>query len=843
AVVHYPFGTCEVRIEQRDDALLWHWRASNATDEQQLVMIAFELELPSPKGLRLYAGAQTLALNDKDQRRRWDSAIERIPLAAVYGRRGGVAMGLAADEFHSEWIPELTVRDGAATASQTIRIVLDPRGDYEGTFVLFGFSPKYAERAAVARYQWLYPAIFKRRADVDPRIFGISASYQAWKLNDAETTRLTRASWDWCINPYRRNGDIADTERFWGYQPIRPMPKASAVSRSVWLARQKEQFERGRWCNVAMMYYHISGTWAESQLAAEFPDALITAKQSDGIVYRQMWGPPQDDAQAMFSYQTSYGSFIRDGLREVAQRLPISGFAFDSPNPQLTYRGPALARIKHKSWDKRGPYVANAVAVAKLQDEVANLTNATGYRLGTVTNINSMQHWLTSFHTDAAIIEGNPWRKEPPFPLQHRYGMGEKGLSWWEGYHAQQLLDLSAISDEGFRDAIRGLADYTALRSIYAGVLYQHYFSAGVEYLTRLLPLMVELNDAIWQPVPGFLADRDDLWPARYGRGPRTYLALGNPTSDAVTTTLTIFPDELDLQPGAIFADYYGKPTDNRLTDPQTTQIRVTIPSRKPKVLEYVFTAPGLQAADVTQHSDATSLTVRARLTPGNQQGIAIALALPLERRGFALRTVRAGDTMLEPRAEGRQAMVTLPAGATTVEAVYHARWTDLTQEQILAARMLDESLKPQMRLVIDRSDSSRFLADRLVQFYRSYIAYRQNLDGLKVDLRGYTRQRDRLDVGIAIEADASLPAHTILLVSGRTLPDVPQAVTGPFLSGTDGGLVLRGRSAEELETVLYNYMNTLSATRYRDWYGVMQGSSAKVQLVPMVDADKEIFR
>ena len=72
------------------------------------------------------------------------------------------------------------------TMALQIRIVLDVGGAYDGNFALFGTSGKYAERTALQAWYDLYPASFKRDPAVDQRIYGVSASYLAWKRQEPD---------------------------------------------------------------------------------------------------------------------------------------------------------------------------------------------------------------------------------------------------------------------------------------------------------------------------------------------------------------------------------------------------------------------------------------------------------------------------------------------------------------------------------------------------------------------------------------------------------------------------------------------------------------------------------
>lgn len=841
--VTYSFGVCAIRLIPTDKAVLLKWDVQNRSAEQQLVKVALEWDIPAGQDVLCYQGRhKTIKPASIKARRRWELAESRFPLQALYADGAGLGAVLAADEFHSEWVPEIYPGpDGTAVVCQTIRIALDPESNYDGTFAAFSFSDKYAERAAVARYHELYPSIFTRNPDVDPRTHGICASYKVWNRDDAETARTTGATWDWCIHAYRRNGDYADSERFWDYTPIRPFHEEDRVSREVWLARQRKKFEHGQRANVAMFYYIISGTWAESQLASHFPDAIFPDRHAGRQIRRTRWGPPQDDGVAMLSWKTSYGKFVRESMKEIVDRLGplIVGFGFDSPNGQFQYRGEALAKIKRKSWDEYGVYCRNDVAVAHLLDFVHTLKNPNGGQMGTVTNINGMGHYLCAYHTDAGFIEKNPWHNEEPFPQSLRYAMGEKTLSWWEGYQPSGVVDLNAVDRAQVMETLRGLADYTALRSLYLGIVFPHYFSNGVEYLYRLRPMVQELNDAGWRAIPACQAENEKIYTARYGEGLKTYLALGNPTAEEQKGKLQVFPDECGASSGLIFADYTGKVTSNELQGEVQTHLAYSIPTRKPLVFEGVAGFEGER--DLKLQARLEKRFDRQTITCKLQSPTEGTFVVPQERGACVFTGVRLDgkDARAEMTKNGR---VRFQSGnATTIELLYTRPETNLREEQIIALNAFDANLKGQVKILVGPDEDSRFFGERLLDCFRNYAAWKQNVKGLNVDLGGYYKNKDSLDVGIEVATRDDLPTGTVVLASksadGQAVLEAVKASAGSgnALAGSpqQGVLVLRGETYDDLQKILYDYMDLLSSTLFRDYYGVAWTQQAKIRLIP----------
>lgn len=828
------------------------WNVSNTTDEQQFIRIAFVCQV-NKQSLKLYTGYETINLDSLKQDKIWNTQVAmrfRLPLTSAYNEHVSLGMTIAADEFHSRWSLRAENKDSSARICHSYYIVVDAHDSYEGTFVLLGCSGRYQERSAVATWHALYPEIFQRNADADQRIYGTSASYLAWEFKDAEECRLTGGDWDWCIGPYRRNGDIANSERFYDYTPIRPFKPKDDISREEWLAHMKEKFSHGRWCNVAMAYYFISGTWAESALAAEyFPDARILQEDDhDNDVHRNCWGPAQDDAQAMFSYKTTWGKHLRQSLDTIADTYPITSFALDSPNPQFTYRGPLMDKIKAKAWDQHGAYVANAIAVAHLMDYIRDMTTYNGKRMGAISNINDIPHYLAALHCDTCMIEKNPFAKVPPYPLSHRYIMGDKAVTWWEGYRLEEMIDTTIASPYDLVEAARGLADYTALRSIFAGTMYQHYFSSGVEYMIRLHPLLEEMNDAYWKPVQGFIADNPDLWTARYGEGMGSYLAVCNPTADTATGTYTVYNEEVSLPASAIFAEYYGMDTENSLAG-TSTEVRYDVPSRKPRVFVPVMTAacdaPVTARADRSQ--DFSHLTYSVRIHSDKEQ--TLDCRIPIDRRHYVLRSVRVDNKAVRIGARGENATCTISLQKDTplmVDIQYTNIRTDLDQEDILAFETLDQKHTPTFRVLVGSDADDNYHARRLVEFFRNYVATLKYAS--RVDQRTF-------DLDVEILSGADLPAHTIALAAIDSEQAEATSAIAEFLSAgthsnvitgtpTQGMLLITADTADTLRTLTYDYMNLLGSTTHSEWVGDtwIGVPAVKSITISMTDKERSLF-
>lgn len=691
-----------------------------------MIIISFDLIL-NKNNLLVYNGKETLSnLNKTKNFNRWGGTTdseERIPLNCIYNKNVGIASGISADEKHSECIPEIRINDnGTITVSQTIRITLyENNGQYEGTFVLIPFSPKYKERDGIARYHSLYPKRFKKNKDIDPRIHGIPATYLAWRMKDAEACRISGADWEWCYSPNRRNGDIADSKENYDYKPYRPFGKFYKVSREQFIARQKTRMNTGKWCNVAMMFYTLGHNTVDSKLADKFPDSKIT---TGSHCWRSVWGVPHDDAQTVFTYKTGYGDFFRKGIKEVFKRHDvISGLAIDAPYGIVRYRGSALKKIENVSWDNLGPYVASAVANAHIYEYVRTFEK-NGYKMGIINNINELGHYLDAFFADSAMIEKPAYHYKFPFGEQHRYCFGEKGLCWWEEYDLSALIDISKTSKEDIIDAIRGLADYTCLASIQWGITYSHTFSGGVEYLIRMLPVMKALNNAGWRPVIGFQSQNKNLWLSRYGEGFNSFVCVGNPTGKLVKDTLTIYMDELfrytlpikqeKCSENLVFVEFFGHKTENILNG-RTNRINYDILSRKNRVFRAVMeldeNASG--KADIWQEKSYNQTTISANIS-----GKINTIKLPLQGENKHLSKVMINDKPVKFTTSDSIAIVKCEGiGEFFLKVLYKSTRTNLKESELTEFKFLNKNLKTTFNIYCAEDTETEFLTKDFLNF------------------------------------------------------------------------------------------------------------------------------
>ena len=827
--------------KKNNNTELFNYEIKNLTAIPQFLQIKCSINF-NPNKMMVYDGLTNFEATKFTGNKLSLDELYRMPVIATWNASNGIGIAAGANDLHSRVLPLITRNpDNSITLSSVVFAALLKKDSlYHGNFVLIDFNPKYQERDCLARYYLCYPDLFFKRKNIDQRLYGIPAMAGSWQDSNPEICRISGGVWEWCIFPARRTGEVDDSH--WDYTPARPFTtnqsagytiretgvrinKDANMSREKWLEIQDYKLQNGKYCNVANGFYNCTN-WVEENLAKQYPDALVTHHSNDDI-WRFCFGQQQDAAQAIFPFpETSWGIEVRRMLKTVAGRSsPISAFAYDSPMSGQRYRGPVLEEMENVAWDEFGPYVVNGVSNAKLYDYVRTLKN-NNRPLGVLNNGHLFTNYQECFFTDSTIIEGRPWRDAPPWPQMTRYAMGEKAVAWWCALKLDDVIKIDDISPADCEDAFRGLADYTAHHSFRWGVTYTAYLSYGSEYLLRLIPALRDCVKAGWKAVPGAIADNPKVSVARYGTGLNSFLALGAYSREAQTTTLELFPAELwgniipDNATNAnpiIYADYYGNPATNIINN-KGEKLTATIKGRKVLILESIAALLDKASGEIVACEDKAFEKIVVTLKLKNGVG---KIKFPAQRQSYVLE----GSPEIEMN------------GKDTVSVVYINRMAGTTVKQISEFKYLNSNFKPEFKVVCSGDEELKYLSARLNSFLRSYVKSKKNLATYP-------------EVGFDLNAtiDKTLPRHTILLMKND---DAGKLFTNSmisqqaYISGVpeQGLIVLSGKSYNELEDAVAEFLNVLNRSIYPDYIGRRWDKGIKSKSFYLLPDEKSMFK
>lgn len=566
-----------VRSESVRGVETWGCRLESSAEGERFVRIVATDTFESSVGFSVFDGLETKSAREGVVE---NSVLFRrhFPLVAAWDRAQGVALALGAEDFNSFASFRRTVKAKTSMKMELVvnAALLKKGATYACTFHRFAFSPKYGIREAFARYYPLYPKRFFRNPSLDPRIYGISSGYFAWKHESAEKNRLCHAEWDWCYAAGRSWGDALnqavpteprmkdysyDEGIYCGWRDGRSV-KYRNVEQSVadWDRIVADRLAACRYSGVASGFYMMMLSNISKAIAKDHPDSLET--------HDPVFPSSYPFAPAAYAFpECSWGREARRQLTALTEKQAFEATAFDVADSGSVYRGVRLSDMSNVGFDEYGAGVVRGIANAKLFDFVRTLpVKGTPYKTAVAEN-NFCHHVSDCLYADLRMVESAPWDQNPPFPLEHRLMSGEKGLTLWEyGYEAfdpDWRRWPKADLDQFKRDLIR----FSMQRAFYAGVaLPANGPLSDTEYGMRMSETMSLCLHAGWKPVPGakLLSEgKDEI--ARFGSGESAFLAVNNSIRERRRMAIDVFPSEIDtgLVGGApsdaiVFSPYYG---------------------------------------------------------------------------------------------------------------------------------------------------------------------------------------------------------------------------------------------------------------------------------------------
>ena len=541
-------------------------------------------------------GVQTLRIVAKDDfsgaTRIWNGKDEMPPvgkrlsmplymnyaflMVASWNEERGVALAAGAEDFNS-YVDG--VFDGDSRLVSVRAALLGKGSEYSCSFHRVPFSPKYGIREAYARYYRLYPRRFLRDPRVLPGCYGISAEYASWQQPNPEACRFMNATWEWCFGAERSWGDMVNSvipsgvvktdymwidPKYWGRGGGR-IRKVSNVKLTFEQFDEllRSRFSNGYYCGVVNCFYTMALANISRKYAERFGDSHATVHGFGLNDYHY--------TTEVFAFpECSWGVDLRRQIAAVAGKFDIGGIAFDVSSPRSVYRGERLKAMKNVSWDKYGPGVVRGVANAKVFDYLRTLSNSRlpGRPASAVNTRYS--HVGDMLYADMVMHETTPWDYNLPFPMHSRLALGEKGLTFWEGYSPKMFDPNYAKWPPGRLAMLKNdLGRFAVHRSLAASAALSMRYSS--EYVARVSHAFVRLSAAGWKPVVGARAADEHCELARYGLGDGSFIAVCNLTNQARRIAFDVYPDEIDTglvgersdARGFLYVPFYGGAAEN----------------------------------------------------------------------------------------------------------------------------------------------------------------------------------------------------------------------------------------------------------------------------------------
>jgi|GEM_PF-6138778 hypothetical protein len=771
------------------------YRLESLADGEQFFQLRCSAELTG-ENISVFDGLELVPANASEHHKQ-QLFLGTFPLAAAWTATEGIAVAAGAEDHHSFLYMDLRRGGGKAVITQTVNAALLKKGSiYEGKFHVIQFSPKYGERDAMSRYYKLYPQRFLPNPEVDPRLYGISATYSSWIRSNPEWARFTGAEWEWCLHAGRHWGDLTGDyydmphekyiERYYFTQRDGKFdPKnLNGMPQDEFREIQKQRLADGYYCGIANGYYTTGASRINKAMSAKFNDSLAAAHPQVLDHY--------DYADSVFAFpETSWFKELMRMIRVVADRDDVGAIAFDIPLESEVYRGPKLREMTNAGFDKFGAGVVRAVANSKLYQAINQVPAKFGnYKLGVIKNGNSLHQINDCFYADNCMAEANPWQYAPPWPRFVRYAMGEKGATFWEGYHPEEFdANYNSWPQEDRDQLIRDLGHYAAHRAFLYGVTCGAHFTS--EYLTNLAPAMQACIDARYKVVPGLETADGDITVTRYGNADRSFIALCNKSKTVKTPTVEVFAGEFssdiaDAPAGnaLIFAGFLGGDISNLYRNGKEF-VSAPVQPLRVNILEAVGAAPAGATGEITAKWDSRFAQMTLTLVSKNYSG-----AVQLREQFGSYKAEHGGSVKLSP--------------GQPVSVIYRNSLSFIDDDAIKAMPLIDGSPRFTIRYADDHW--SREMAERTAVFFRELGKYR-----------------------VPLEKDSALPEFTVALSLNGKVP----ALTAPGIGGNAENLVVHAASREELSTMTRLMLDVLNNIKYPEY----------IWGVKMDDTDRSIFQ
>ncbi len=488
----------------------------------------------------------------------YDRILLRLPMSAVYNDNHGTAVGMDPHQYSSMFAAGAERTNGGLLVNFRTRIVLDPGQKLAIPLYAFSFVSKYGYLDAVQRLHDMYPGVFNMAAGVRPIMR--SAGGYLFSGKDArhlqyEEARRYGQGWEWAYQVWQKYGSAYPDEHTWdmdiGYagdiDAHVPVVKGSLED---FRRDMRERFHNG-WPGTALAYY-IMPNAGDERVMKDFPDSLVLDAQGAPSTWFTI-AQGKVAVRNAYPWGNSYGRQVLKDIANIAVDFQPSAIAFDEAYRMDPQYGGGIEGDQGRAWDSAGNvFCSLQVALSRLLDNV-HTQKVRGYTMGTACN--KPWTYMTATRADVAMHEWVPWENLDS-AMSLRLLLGNKAMSWWQDLNLTGLIKWESLPPQQIREATIGVYDYVRLISFKYGAIPANFQIRGSKSLTEMMPALTELSREGWQAVPAARGD-EGQWLSRYGKGVRTFIAIGNRKREPRKADLKI--DTQYLGKGHfLFSDYTG---------------------------------------------------------------------------------------------------------------------------------------------------------------------------------------------------------------------------------------------------------------------------------------------
>ncbi len=522
-----------------------------------------------------------------------------LPLTAAWDGQTGIAMAFDPMDWYSEAHASIRATDGGHEMRIGSRLALIPGESHTFTVNVLPYDGSTGWRGAFDAYWAIFPEVYERAEDIDPRFHQASAGglYRSWSDPADEEfaidlIRRIRGKWEWGYAPAPRPGEWAVTDRSIGNWTRRGDVTKSATAESLEESRDRIRgwvHETAKTSDVAVAYYMHLKNVEKGLMERYWSDSYFRNEPIEYIGYYA--GVP-----CWFAYPMAngYGEYMEEAIPMIAERFEPAGMAFDSVFGFIPHWGPSADRSPGTTFENGRAFVGEGIGFAHQMDVVRS-QRTMGHRTAMVTNLKLPTLSADAVRTDSALLEFHPMNN-PTYReriLRLRMLSGQIMFSWWHRYDPKYYdwIPWDELNQQQTIDAFQRLRDDILIHSLYYGATPCGRFAVGVPKIVDAIPMLVEISARGWQPVIGAEPSGADLLISRYGDGLGMGLGVGNQTYEQQAGWVVL--DEYLVSDGEhyAFAAWGDEPTRTDLY-PGTPNIGVSVPPRDVKALRAVVSLP-----------------------------------------------------------------------------------------------------------------------------------------------------------------------------------------------------------------------------------------------------------
>jgi len=708
---------------------------TNTGDRERWIDLSVPFELPFEADFRWFDGFNLTPHEIGSMPVGYHGTSAVLPLTCAWDDELGIALAFHPLDLYTELHTGVRPTGGGHELTIGRRLAISPGETDRFELLAFPFDGRLGWRGAFEAYWGMFPEVYQRARDIDPRFHMASAGglYRSWSDPTSEEfasdlIRRMHGYWEWGYAPAPRPGEWAVSELSIGeWTRSRGEVQKSLSAEGLPETRRRIRawvHDNAQLADVAVAYYmHLK--YVEKGLVEQhWSDSYFRNEPIEYMGYYQFV-----PCRQVYPWADSYGEYMREAIPQIAERFEPAGMAFDSVFGFIRHWGPSANRSPATTFDNGLAFVGEGIGFARQMDVVREQRTG-GYRTAMVTNLKLPTLSADAVRTDCALLEFHPMTN-PSYReriLRLRMLSGRIMFNWWHTYTPAyyKWIPWDELNAQQTIDAFRRLRDDVLIHSLYYGGVPNARFAVGVPKLMRAIPMLIEIADLGWEPVIGAEAGGGELPVSRFGDGLGMAFGVCNQSYDAAVTWLT--PDWELVSAGRrlIFATWGDEPTRNG-----TGAVAVAVPARGVKALRAVLSLPPRGGEAVVLSANALPLDQRAKHQPGGyeftlgwaaDEEVDVGIWLPehatMPVLGPAERVVSSQRVGQGPL----QARVRLQDGQNTLTVTWQPRVALQGDRQALLNFPFVADGRPNCNVVA--AGDTRDLAFRVQEYFREYFRW-----------------------------------------------------------------------------------------------------------------------